>query len=67
MTDTNGQLSFIRDKPRVDENTRIGTVVGTVVSSDPDVGDSLVFHLNDDAEGRFSLGNVTCRTDSLVS
>ena len=44
-----------------------GTVVGTVVSSDPDTGDTLEFHLNDDAEGRFSLGNVTCRTKRLVS
>ncbi|XP_065840080.1 protocadherin Fat 4-like isoform X2 [Oscarella lobularis] len=67
LTDTNGQLSFVRDKPRIDENTFSGTVVGTVVSSDPDTGDTLEFHLNDDAEGRFSLGNVTCRTKRLVT
>ncbi|TFU06302.1 hypothetical protein EUV02_04700 [Polymorphobacter arshaanensis] len=39
----------------VDENAAVGTLVGTVVGSDPDVGDTLTYTLTDNAGGRFVI------------
>ena len=61
VTDENGQLSFNQDKPRVNENSPIGTNVGRVVSFDPDNGEGLTLRLDDDSGKRFSLGTMTCQ------
>ena len=43
----------------VDENAAVGTLVGTVVGSDPDVGDTLTYTLTNDAGGRFVIDSAT--------
>ena len=41
------------------ENAVAGTIVGTVVGSDPDAGDTLTYGLVDDAGGRFAIDATT--------
>ena len=69
ITDETGQLSFLDDQPRVQENSSKGTVVGTTIAYDRDEKESLSFRLDGDANGRFALGPVTCKavTDVPVS
>ncbi|MGL4542986.1 MAG: cadherin domain-containing protein, partial [Polymorphobacter sp.] len=43
----------------VDENAAVGTLVGTVVGSDPDAGDTLTYSLTDDAGGRFVIDSAS--------
>jgi hypothetical protein len=43
----------------IDENRAIGSLAATVVSVDPDLGDSLTYALTDDATGRFSIDPLT--------
>ena len=54
----------------MEENSVLGTVVGTIISIDPDYQQTLTFTLDDDASGLFSLGtNNSCGrlTDLTVS
>ena len=69
ITDETGQLSFLDDRPRVQENSSKGTVVGTAIAYDSDEKELLSFRLDGDANGRFALGPVTCKavTDVPVS
>ena len=39
----------------VNENSANGTVVGTVIASDPDLGDTVTYSLSNDAGGRFAI------------
>ena len=43
----------------VAENAALGTVIGTVVGSDPDAGDVLSYSLVNDAGGRFAIDAAT--------
>ncbi|XP_065192577.1 cadherin-23-like [Sycon ciliatum] len=62
ITDTDGQLTFTTDIPEVEENSAVGTVVGTIVAVDPDYNQTLTFKLDDDATGLFSLSSsVSCQ------
>ena len=49
LSSLNGQLQFNDDHPMINENSAIGTVVGTVVSLDEDAAQYLNFTLDDDA------------------
>eukprot|EP00117_Sycon_ciliatum_P021146 scpid22649/ scgid18623/ Cadherin-related tumor suppressor; Protein fat len=61
ITATDGQLAFAKDLPEVEENSVLGTIVGTIISIDPDYQQTLTFTLDDDASGLFSLGtNNSC-------
>jgi len=55
ITSTNGQVNFPVDRPRVKENSKLNTVIGTVVALDPDINQALIFKLDDDAGGQFAL------------
>ena len=60
---TGGQLSFPDNQPRVNENSKIGTQVGEIHVTDKDANESLVFSLDNDAGGLFSVSRpslVTC-------
>ena len=63
FTDDNGQLKFGKGYPRVEELSPVGTVVGTIVALDYDEKETLVFRLDDDANGRFALAKAkpTCQ------
>ena len=58
-----GQLDFPDDSPRVEENSAVGIVIGTVVSYDSEPVDQLSFSLDDSADGTFSLmgNNISCK------
>jgi Ca2+-binding RTX toxin-like protein len=43
----------------VAEGAAAGTVVGSVVATDPDAGDTLTYALTDDADGRFAIDPAT--------
>jgi Ca2+-binding RTX toxin-like protein len=43
------------DNLSIQENSAIGTVVGTLSATDPDAGDTLTFTLLDNADGRFTI------------
>ncbi|GBF28145.1 leukotoxin [bacterium MnTg02] len=43
----------------VDENSPMGTVVGTLAAVDPDGGDTFIYTLTDDAGGRFQIDAAT--------
>ena len=56
-----GQVSFIDDLLKVEENSVSKTVVGTIKAFDSDDKQTLSFKLDDDAEGRFGLSSsVSC-------
>ena len=65
LTSSAGQQSYPDDHPKVNENSAIGTTVGTLVSLDQDAGDNLRFTLDDDAGGRFSINStVDCHNET---
>ena len=49
FTSSAGQQSYPDDHPKVNENSAIGTTVGTLISLDQDAGEHLTFTLDDDA------------------
>ncbi|MBU6174621.1 MAG: cadherin repeat domain-containing protein, partial [Planctomycetes bacterium] len=53
------------------ENSANGTVVGTVVIPDADIGDTLSYSLTNDADGRFGIdtttGRITVANSSLLN
>ena len=62
---TGGQLTFPDNQARVNENSNVGVVVGTIQATDKDAGQTLVFSLDDNAGGLFSVSAaslVTCTT-----
>lgn len=61
MTSASGQQSFPDNAPKVDENTPAGKTVGTLQALDHDEVQNLTFSLDDDADGKFTVGSlVTC-------
>ena len=56
-----GQLEFPDDHPRMEENSDIDTVVGTVVSYESELVKKLTFELDDSANKTFGLeSNTSC-------
>ena len=61
LTSSAGQQSFPDNLPKVNENTKVGTTVGTLQALDHDEVQNLTFGLDDDAGGKFTVGSrVTC-------
>lgn len=61
LTSKGGQQTFQDNLAVVNENSSNNTQVGTLVSLDHDAVQALVFSLDDDAGGKFSVGpKVTC-------
>ena len=52
---TGGHQSFANNAPKVNENSAIGTIVGTLVVYDPDANQKLLVSLDDSAGNRFSV------------
>ena len=56
---------------QVAENAANGTVVGTVMGTDPDTGDTLTYSFTDSAGGRFAInsstGQITVANGSLLN
>lgn len=65
LTSAGGQQSYSDDHPRINENSAIGTTVGTLVSLDEDAGQHLKFTLDDDA-GRDTVLSDTCEFNAKV-
>ena len=56
-----GKLKFPDDNPEVEENSSIGTVIGTIFSYDSEPVENLRFVLDDNGAGTFSLDkNILC-------
>ena len=51
----------------ITENNTLGSVVGSVAGSDPDVGDSLTFSLVDSSNGRFRLFSNSLKVISVLN
>jgi hypothetical protein len=62
IADNGGQLSFATDIPRVEENSPIGTIVGTVEALDYDANETLILRLDDDSNGMFALAPSKCKS-----
>ena len=61
ITSASGQQSFSDNQPKVNENSKADTTVGTLQALDHDEVQSLTFTLDDDAGGKFTVGSqVTC-------
>ncbi len=68
ITSKGGQLNFTDDNPRINENSAIGTVIGSIVSYDSEAVENIKFKLDDNAGGIFKLGNdVMCKNTTITS
>ena len=52
-------VSILLTGGTIDENSAAGTLVGRVLGKDLDAGDSLLYSLVDDANGRFAVSAIT--------
>ena len=50
----------------MNEHSVLGTFVGKVESYDYDENDAMSVVLDDDADGRFSLGPITCENSTTI-
>ena len=67
LTPESGQQSFPDNIPKVNENSKTGTTVGTFHALDHDEVQSLKFVLDDDASGKFIVGSsVTCHNNTYI-
>ena len=67
LTPESGQQSFPDNIPKVNENSKTGTTVGTFHALDHDEVQSLKFVLDDDASGKFTVGSsVTCHNNTYI-
>ena len=61
----------ISENLTIPENSANGTAVGTIISSDPDAGETLTYSLADDAGGRFAIdvntGQITVADGRLLN
>lgn len=55
LTSTSGQQSYPDDSPTINENSAIGTPVGTFVSLDQDAMQHLSFYLDNDTGRNYRL------------
>jgi hypothetical protein len=65
FVDSSGQLSFSANQPAVEENSVIGTAVGTIEARDPDVGEKMTFSLISNHDGLFSLSTSQGRCNNV--
>ena len=67
LTSESGQQSFPDNLPKVNENSKTDTTVGTLHALDHDEVQSLKFILDDDASGKFTVGSsVTCHNNTYI-
>ena len=67
LTPESGQQSFPDNIPKVNENSKTGTTVGTFHALDHDEVQSLKFVLDDDASSKFTVGSsVTCHNKTYI-
>ena len=67
LTSESGQQSFPDNIPKVNENSKRGTTVGSFHALDHDEVQSLNFSLNDDASGKFTVGaSVFCDNNTYI-
>eukprot|EP00794_Sanderia_malayensis_P003136 gene3136-3604_t len=67
ITSNGGQLNFTENNAKVNENSDIGTVIGSIVSYDSESNEVVKFRLDNDANGVFSLANNTaCKSTKMV-
>lgn len=67
LTSDGGQQEFANNFPVINENSPNGTPVGKLVSLDHDAVQTLVFSLDDDADGKFRIDlNVTCHNKTNI-
>ena len=67
LTPESGQQSFPENIPKVNENSKTGTTVGTLHALDHDEVQNLNFSLNDDASGKFTVGaSVFCHNNTYI-
>ena len=56
---------------RIEENAERGSIVGTALARDPDVGDTLSYVMTDNADGRFAVdsetGEITVASESQLN
>ena len=64
ITSQGGQLTFPDGHAQIRENSAIGTVIGKLQALDQDAVQTLLFKLDDDAGGKFTLGlsSTVCQT-----
>lgn len=62
ITDESASQSFNESNPRIEENSKIGSMVGTIKGFDGDYSNTLSFSLDDDSNGTFILSpTVKCQ------
>ena len=67
LTSESGQQSFPDNIPKVNENSKRGTTVGSFHALDHDEVQSLNFSLNDDASGKFTVGaSIFCDNNTYI-
>ena len=67
LTSKSGQQSFPDNIPKVNENSKRGTTVGSFHALDHDEVQTLNFSLNDDASGKFTVGaSVFCDNNTYI-
>ena len=67
LTSESGQQSFPDNIPKVNENSKRGTTVGSFHALDHDEVQSLNFSLNDNASGKFTVGaSVFCDNNTYI-
>ena len=60
-------MAFTNNSARINENSPIGTAVGTLIARDEDTVESLSFSLEDDAKGAFSVdSSATCINKTII-
>ena len=68
LTSSSGQQSFPDNMPTVNENSAANATVGTLQALDHDEVQNLTFSLDDDANGKFSVGShVTCHNNTDIT
>ena len=62
ISDENASQSFNESNPHIEENSKIGSIVGTINGFDGDYINTLSFNLDDDSNGTFTINpSVQCR------
>lgn len=62
VTDENASQSFNESNPRIEENSKTGSIVGTINGFDGDYSNTLSFSLDDDSNGTFTISSsVRCQ------
>ena len=60
-------MSFPKNAARINENSPVGTVVGTLIAHDEDAVERLSFSLDDDAKGAFMVDSSSSCSNTTVN